>query len=52
MNHSINVIVDVFSNEIFYEFKMLKIINLLNNDIVKTKSKIIFSIRLLKKNAS
>ena len=28
---------DVFSNEIFYEFKILKTTDLLNNDVVKTK---------------
>ena len=37
MNNSINVFTDISSNEIFYEFKILKATNLLNNDVVKTK---------------
>ena len=37
MNNSINVFTDIFSNEIFYEFKVLKATDLLNNDVVKTK---------------
>ena len=37
MNNSINVFTNVFSNEIFYEFKILKVTNLLNNDVVKMK---------------
>ena len=39
MNNLTNVFTDVFSNEIFYEFKILKITDLLNNDVVKTKIK-------------
>ena len=38
MNNSTNVFTDVFSNEIFYEFKILKITNLLNNDVVRAKT--------------
>ena len=37
MNNSTNVFTDVFSNEIFYKFKILKVTDLLNNDVVKTK---------------
>ena len=39
MNNSINVFTDIFSNKIFYEFKILKVPNLLNNDVIKTKTK-------------
>ena len=38
MNNSTNVFTDVFSNEIFYKFKVLKVTNLLNNDVVRTKA--------------
>ena len=38
MNNSANVFTDVFSNEILYKFKVLKITDLLNNDVVKTKA--------------
>ena len=38
MNNSANASTDVFSNEIFYEFKVLKVTDLLNNDVVKTKT--------------
>ena len=37
MNNLTNAFTDVFSNEIFYEFKILKVTNLLNNDVVKMK---------------
>ena len=37
MNNSTNVSTNIFSNKILYEFKILKVINLLNNDVVKTK---------------
>ena len=37
MNNSTNIFTNVFSNEIFYEFKILKVTNLLNNDVVKMK---------------
>ena len=38
MNNSTNAFTNVFSNEIFYEFKILKVTDLLNNDVVKTKT--------------
>ena len=37
MNNSINASTDISSNEIFYEFKILKVTNLLNNDVVRAK---------------
>ena len=39
MNNLTNVIIDVFLNQIFYEFKVLEIINLLNNDVIKARAK-------------
>ena len=39
INNLINVLINVFLNKIFYKCKILKIMNLLNNDIVKTKVK-------------
>ena len=38
MNNSTNISTNISSNEILYEFKILKIINLLNNDVVKAKA--------------
>ena len=37
INNSKNASTNILSNKILYEFKILKIINLLNNDVVKTK---------------
>ena len=37
MNNFANVFTDIFFNEIFYDFKVLKAIDLLNNEIVKKK---------------
>ena len=35
MNNSINILTKIFFNEILYDFKILKIIDFLNNDLTK-----------------
>lgn len=37
MNNSANVIIEISSNEMLYEFKILKTIDLLNNDLAKAR---------------
>ena len=50
MNNFVNVFTHIFFNEILYDFKILKITDLLNNEIVKKKSRMTFHARLSKKN--
>ena len=37
MNNSINVSTEIFLNEILYDFKILKVIDFLNNDLTKIR---------------